>query len=58
MTAIAVTGMVVGAGMGVATAIKAGNDEEEAERKKLSFVKFSFSVITKTFERSLFSNFE
>jgi hypothetical protein len=35
MTAIAVTGMVVGAGMGVATAIKAGNDEEEAERKRI-----------------------
>ena len=35
MTAIAVTGMVVGAGMGTLTAIKAGKDEEEAERKRI-----------------------
>ena len=32
MTAIAVTGAVVGAGMGVASAVKAGNDQREAER--------------------------
>ena len=35
MTAIAVTGMAVGAGMGVLTAMKASNDEEEAERKRI-----------------------
>lgn len=33
MTAIAVTGAVVGAGMGVASAIKAGEDQREAEQK-------------------------
>ena len=34
MTAIAVTGALVGAGMGVATAIKAREDEEDARLAK------------------------
>jgi len=34
MTGIAVAGALVGAGMGVATAIKANEDEKEARRKK------------------------
>ena len=32
MTAVAVTGAVVGAGMGIASAVKAGKDQREAER--------------------------